>query len=110
MKVTFIENTKGKKWLDKEGRIHCDDGPAEIYGDGTEIWYYHGVVHRDDGPAIIYCGNKKTVEHFLYGKFVPEIMFRLLTESPLDELPLYMGLGYEKFIAKRFQEEGIDEG
>ena len=39
--------------LDEDGFLHCDDGPAVIYDDGTEEWYKHGVPHRIGGPAYI---------------------------------------------------------
>jgi Domain of unknown function (DUF6745) len=30
--------------LDEETRLHCEDGPAMAYPDGTEVWAIHGVV------------------------------------------------------------------
>ena len=38
-------------WNDK---FHRDDGPAVIYPDGRQYWYWNDKFHRDDGPAIIY--------------------------------------------------------
>jgi hypothetical protein len=35
-----------------EGQLHCDNGPAVIYPNGTKIWYRWGKVHRTDGPAV----------------------------------------------------------
>lgn len=32
--------------------IHCDDGPAIIWADGTREWVVNGQHHREDGPAI----------------------------------------------------------
>lgn len=43
-----------RRWLDTEGRLHRDDGPAVIHGaSGLVEWFVHGVRHRDKGPAII---------------------------------------------------------
>ena len=39
-----------KKWR-KNGRLHREDGPAVVYGDGTREWYRHGRLHRVGGPA-----------------------------------------------------------
>ncbi len=35
------------------GKMHRDNGPAEIYSDGSCYWYYNGFVHRKNGPAQI---------------------------------------------------------
>ena len=68
-------NVKGKKYelnfrrieKDKRGiyykldnNYHRSDGPAVIYNDGDETWYFNGQYHRLDGPAIIrknYCNH-----------------------------------------------------
>lgn len=34
--------------------LHCDDGPAVICPDGTELYYRNGKRHRKDGPAEVY--------------------------------------------------------
>lgn len=45
-------------YYDEKGRLHNEDGPANIgYEDGKEsviIWYKHGIIDRDDGPAQIF--------------------------------------------------------
>jgi len=47
-------HSKNKFWY-KNGKLHRDDGPAEIHpkiqGGQDEIWYQFGLRHRDDGPA-----------------------------------------------------------
>jgi hypothetical protein len=30
--------------LDPDGRLHCEDGPAVEFGDGSRWWYWHGAV------------------------------------------------------------------
>ena len=37
----------------KDGKLHCDDGPAWIDADGSRGWYNDGKLHRIDGPAWI---------------------------------------------------------
>ena len=37
-------------WFD--GNIHRTDGPAIVYVDGSVEWRQHGQIHRVDGPAI----------------------------------------------------------
>jgi hypothetical protein len=53
-------------WLNQDGKLHREDGPAIEYASGTKIWYLNGKYHREDGPAIEWAsGNKKW---FLNGK------------------------------------------
>jgi hypothetical protein len=51
-------------WLNAEGKLHRDDGPAVEYGDGSKAWYRNGTFHREDGPAYesadgtkVWCRN-----------------------------------------------------
>jgi hypothetical protein len=32
--------------------LHCDEGPAVEWADGTTEWYCDGKLHREDGPAL----------------------------------------------------------
>jgi len=55
------------RWVIKcKSRWHCSWGPAVIYEDGTQMWYYMGELHREDGPAAIYCDG--TQEWYYMGK------------------------------------------
>lgn len=41
------------RYYDKNGKLHHDSGPSEIYTNGTKYWHRHGVQHRDGGlPAV----------------------------------------------------------
>ena len=40
-------------WYDNDYRLHREDGPAIIWDDGSQHWYYRGFKHREDGPAIV---------------------------------------------------------
>ena len=37
-------------------KYHRTDGPAMIYNNGSENWYFNGILHRLDGPAKIWMG------------------------------------------------------
>ena len=32
--------------------LHCEDGPAVVFKNGTKKWFINGKKHREDGPAI----------------------------------------------------------
>jgi hypothetical protein len=35
------------------GIYHRIDGPAIIYPNGKQVWYYCGKIHRENGPAVV---------------------------------------------------------
>lgn len=47
----------GEKIWVKNGKLHCDDGPAVERHHGTKEWWVNDKRHRDDGPAYetSYC-------------------------------------------------------
>lgn len=51
--IPIIDQFGNKRWYDKNGLFHREDGPALEY-DGDKYWYRHGKLHRIDGPAIEY--------------------------------------------------------
>lgn len=71
---TDIDMVTEEKWLDAEGRLHREEGPAELLRDTTygevitERWVVHGEPHRDpsEGAATIYRDIKGEVEEAHY--------------------------------------------
>jgi len=39
-------------YVDDQGRLHREGGPASIDSLGAKYWFIHGEKHREDGPAI----------------------------------------------------------
>jgi hypothetical protein len=52
-------------WLDAEGYLHREFGPARIWRGGCTEWYSHGKLHRKDGPAIEKTNGDK--EYYKFG-------------------------------------------
>jgi hypothetical protein len=48
-----------QQWLDENGRLHRDDGPALVLPNGQEEWYRHGILHREDGPAVVWPDGRE---------------------------------------------------
>lgn len=48
--------------------LHCEDGPAKIFLNGTKQWYINGVLHRIGGPAIEWCTGESSyyIDGILY--------------------------------------------
>lgn len=38
-------------WRDRRGRLHRGDGPAEIWADGTQLWYWQGKQVTEEEHA-----------------------------------------------------------
>jgi hypothetical protein len=49
--VKTVDDNGVEKWL-LDGKLHRRGGPAAIYPDGREEWWYHGIFNRVDGPRI----------------------------------------------------------
>ena len=64
-----MENVKNY-FLNKQGYLHREDGPAREFKDGTKEWFINGKRHREDGPACIYSNGYKL--WYLYGNFYSE--------------------------------------
>lgn len=50
-------NEKGEVAHYLNGELHCTNGPAKIYWDGSKDWYIHGKCHREGGPAVEYANG-----------------------------------------------------
>ena len=60
----YGEDIDGNRfWLDENGKFHREDGPAVIQGDGSELWYRHGILHRDYGPAVTWSDGHEEFWH-----------------------------------------------
>ncbi len=121
-----IDFDRIKRWYNKKGVLHREDGPAIEWGD-DKFWYLDGKLHRINGPAIEYSnGNKEwylngerhceegpavewTNEYkawYLKDKKITEELHYKLTQGLLEDLPLYLGLGCDEYISERLS---IDE-
>ena len=80
-------------WFD--GDIHRTNGPAVLYADGTKEWRQHGQVHRVDGPAIEWANGAK--EWWSNGVQLTEAEFLAATQ-PVVEMTV---ADIEKLVGKR---------
>ena len=53
-------------WLNQDGKLHREDGPAIEYANGTKKWFLNGELHREDGPAVEHASGTK--HWYLNGK------------------------------------------
>jgi hypothetical protein len=42
-------------FLGGHGYLHREDGPAQVWSNGTESWWLDGKRHRPDGPARVFA-------------------------------------------------------
>lgn len=50
----------------KNGKLHCDDGPAIVFEDGSYTWYNDGRFHCEIGPAIFRVKTESQDERMVY--------------------------------------------
>jgi len=43
----------------KDGKLHCESGPAVIYPGVKEEWRLEGRIHREDGPSVVYADGRQ---------------------------------------------------
>jgi hypothetical protein len=48
------------EYLNEQGDLHREDGPAREFKDGTREWWFNGERHREDGPAFEWSDGSKT--------------------------------------------------
>ena len=101
----YINENGDKCWYNDQGKLHRTDGPAVEYRDGSVEWYLHGKRHREDGPAIDgpqhFIAGPPPEEYYLHDIKLSEEEYLKITQSPKNELPLYLGLGFDEYITKR---------
>lgn len=54
-----------QRWF-KDDKLHREDGPAVICGNGYKAYYINGDFHRDDGPAVVRSNGYKA--YYVNGK------------------------------------------
>ena len=60
MNIDYITDSEGnKKYYNKNGKYHREDGPAIEYANGNKEWYKNGKCHREDGPAVEWASGYK---------------------------------------------------
>ena len=56
------------KHRNEKGELHCTDGPAIEYANGSRAWWVDGQLHRVDGPAVEWPDG--TCEWWVEGEFI----------------------------------------
>ncbi len=63
----IINIFKKNNYVYKDKKLHNENGPAIVYKDGGEEWWFNGVRHRLDGPAVIGVDGK-SCEWYINGE------------------------------------------
>ena len=85
--VIRIDILGNHRYINEQGQIHREDGPAVIYTDGTKFWYINNKLHREDGPA--YEGPDGSKEWYINDEELSEEEFNRHTKNPC-KLPDYL--------------------
>lgn len=68
---------------------------------GTKRWFKGMKLHRTNGPAVIYPDGSQ--EWWINDQPLSKDLFLKLTQGPKINLPLYLGQGFDEFIAERLK-------
>lgn len=64
---TSLPNNILNEYRNSAGNLHKEDGPARIYKDGSEEWWWNGTKHRTNGPSdLIHHDGGVTVLWYHY--------------------------------------------
>ena len=87
-----LVNETGSFWY-KNGRLHRENGPAQILATGKEIWNLDGLLHRLDGPA-------KDNDFFVYGVKAKDNddYLNLISEFKLSDVEIVDGVEQRVFL------------
>ena len=71
--TVMVFDNGNRYWLNKDGHLHCEHGPAFEGANGSKEWYLNGQLHRKDGPAFEGANGHKY--WFLNGEQLTEVGF-----------------------------------
>lgn len=54
MSRTVTDSRGSLLYLNDNGKLHREGGPAIIRRDQYQAWYQNGILHREDGPAVVF--------------------------------------------------------
>jgi hypothetical protein len=91
----------GTQYHYKNGQLHCETGPAIIYGDNVKEWWFEGQSHRLDGPAVTSpSGNIHIIKWYVHGV--------QLTEEQFNEHPLVIAYQEKQKLENTLMEQSAD--
>ena len=65
--MTILKEVEGfVAKYDEEGKLHSTYGPALIFDNGDEFWYWHGQLHNANGPAV--QREDEHIEYWIFGE------------------------------------------
>jgi len=87
--VDFFVDTSGVKWLFNSKGLHRTDGPAVIYPDG--------YLGKPSGACDRW---------FINNTPLTEELFNTITQGSIEDLPKYLGMGFDTYISERLGSDG----
>ena len=54
-----IDEKGTRRYYNRDGYLHRDNGPAVIWADGTCAWFQNGLRHCANGPAVEWTDGTK---------------------------------------------------
>ena len=81
------------KWLNLDGKLHREDGPAMETTDGSKSYFINDKRHREDGPAIEWADGDKY--YYINDKNLTEKEFNNRNKSCENKIVEIEGVKYK---------------
>jgi len=88
-----VECSNGDKYYYINDKLHREDGPAKEYANGDKSFYINGKHHREDGPAIEWRNGYKC--YYINGKCLTKKEFDNRTKSYQNKIVEIEGVKYK---------------
>ena len=86
-------------YMDAYSMQHRIDGPACVYPDGREYWFFHGSRHRLNGPASV--NHRGAISFWVNDRQVTESDFPAAVEAYCESHPHCPSVAYYMFVTGR---------
>ena len=76
--LKIIQLTHLIEYRNSNNETHNENGPAQIYKNGTKKWFKNNLLHREEGPAIEWADGDKYwfIEGKLHRKGGPAVEYK----------------------------------
>lgn len=73
LSLRCVTRVGATEYRNHDNLLHRRYGPAVVWDDGSELWFFDGLQHRTGGAAV--CRPDGSLKYYLHGKEYPETSY-----------------------------------
>ena len=73
LSLRCVTRAGATEYRNHDNLLHRQYGPAVVWDDGSEFWFFAGLQHRTGGAAV--CRPDGSLKYYLHGKEYPETSY-----------------------------------